>query len=233
MKIFWLVVFLTVSSKGLELNGIATAPSGGEVIYTEVHAVVLGDNGLNKKIETKYYNKKGELFAEMTSDFSKHPKIPEVKFSDSRFAKNEELNYNPTDGQVVFKTTTKDKKTETKTYKVTDEMAAAQGFDNFVKINFEKLGQSSVPLRFGVLSEMDFFSFKGYKKKNVSKNVIQFGIELSSFLLRMFSSELVLEYDITSRRILSYKGLSNILSDEGKPQDVLIKYTSATEGANQ
>lgn len=233
MKIFLLILFYIASAEALVLKGVATSLSSKEHIYTELHDVSVTENGLNKKIQTKYSKPNGDFFAEMVSDFSKNPTIPDVKFTDQRFEKSEELNFDIENNRIIFKTTTKDKKVVTKTHQLTKDMAAGQGFDNFVKINFDQLNTATVPLYFGVLSEMDFFTFKGYKKKDLNNNVVQFGIELSSFLLRMFSSELILEYDKKTKQILSYQGLSNILNDQGKSQDVLIKYSHSVEAPPQ
>ncbi len=220
---FFLILLTSLSGFSFELKGEATSLDGAVKIYTERHVITLDEKGLNKKIETKYFNPKGEIFAEMTSDFARNAAIPNVKFHDFRFQKTEELNLDSEQKSIVFKTLIVNKESIEKIIKINPNMAAGQGFDNFVKINFEKLQTSSVPLSFGVLSEMDFFSFKAYKKKETN-HVIQFGIELSSFFLRIFSSELVLEYDAETKQILSYRGLSNILTSENKTQDVLIKY---------
>lgn len=207
-----------------DLKGVASSVGDNKQIYTEVHKITVDNNRLNKKIQTKYYKPDGKLFAEMTSNFVKNVTLPDVKFSDSRFEKTEELNFDENKKTMTFVTTSGGKKTISKEFKVTEDMAAGQGFDNFVKLNFDKLKLAATPLTFGVLSQMDFFSFKGYKKKDIDENIVQFGIELSNFFLRMMSSELVLEYDSQTKQILSYKGLSNILTDDGKTQDVLIKY---------
>lgn len=128
---------------------------------------------------------------------------------------------------AIFRTTLKGKAPEEKKYEVKKDMVAGQGFDNFVKMNFEKMATKPVSFSFGVLSEMDFFSFDGYRKAEATDKVARFGIRMRSLLLRLFSNELLLEYDRDSRRLISYRGLSNILSDEGKSQEVYIKYESA------
>ena len=106
-------------------------------------------------------------------------------------------------------------------------MVAAQGFNNFVILNFEALKSGTVPLSFGVLSERDFFSFKGSQRAEPSANTVQFGIEISSFFLSLFLKELLVEYDVKTKHLVSYKGLSNLLTDQGKSQSVLIKYEEA------
>jgi len=222
-------IIFAFSAQAKTLQGVATSINDSKIVYLEEHHIEMGENGLNKKIETKYYTPEKKLFAEMTSDFSKNSTLPIVKFTDSRFNRVEEFTFDASGQHVIFTTKKMGQEMSSKKIPIANNMAAGQGFDNFIKINFEKLQKKPVSLQFGVLSEMDFFSFKGYKKKDVSAKSIQFGIDLSSFLLRFFSKELILEYDIEKKEILSYQGLSNILNDEGKPQSVLIKYSSSTK----
>lgn len=224
-----MALFYSFQATTLELKGVATRLDSKEPLYLEVHNITLNPSGLNQRIETKYFKPDGTQFAEMTSDFSKHPTVPEVKFTDLRFKKSEQITLNKTDNVVVFKSITENEKANTKEIKLQKHMAAAQGFDNFVKINFDKLSTSTVPLSFGVLSEMDFFSFNGYKRNDVNTQIVQFGIKLRSLLYRLFASELVLEYDTKTKQILSYKGLSNLLADDGKTQNVHIRYEHSKE----
>lgn len=228
MKIFWLFFLLNVQSKAMEVTGVASSLKGNVTLYTEIHKITKDQKGLNKRIETKYLNPDGKIFAEMVSDFAKNPTVPEIKFSDSRFDRTEELIFDEANSEMIFKMTT-GKKIQTKKFKWSKDMVVGQGFDNFIKFQFEQLKIASVPLSLGVIAEMDFFTFRGYKIQDVNKDVIQIGIELSSFFLRMFTTELVLDYDVKTQQILSYRGLSNILTNDAKSQDVLIKYSVKSE----
>lgn len=210
-----------------ELRGLAMDKSGQRQFYTEQHIITLSDEGLNKKIETKYFRPDGSLFATMSSDFSQNYRVPNVIFEDLRFQKKEELVLQAGGGTAIFRTTVKGKSPEEKKYEVQKDMVAGQGFDNFVKMNFEKMSTKPVSFSFGVLSEMDFFSFAGYRKAETPDRVARFGIRMKNLLFRLFSNELLLEYDRDSRRLISYRGLSNLLSDEGKSQEVFIKYETA------
>lgn len=228
---FVITSLFSVPLLALQMKGTAKSLDGKAVIYLENHKIELGENGLNKKIETSYSTPDGKVFATMISDFSKSSLIPEVLFKDDRFGKTETVSF--TEGnRIVFKTDfsdakSKDKSSE-KSYTLTKDMVAGQGFDNFVKINFEQLQKNKVPLNFGVLSEMAFFSFKGYQKPSNSEqeknDIVKFGINLTNPLYRLFSGELVLEYDRKTKIIKSYRGLSNLQSDNGKSQNVLINY---------
>lgn len=221
----WTALFLVLQSWSAtwELTGQVTSLDGKTPLYTEHHRVELDEKGLNKKIESQY-KKDGVEFARMNSDFSKSALVPDIEFTDSRFELKQELKQNEKK-ELVFRTLRKGQKEKTKTFSPTDSSVAGQGFDNFIKIKFDELQKSSVPLRFGVLEEMDFFSFTGKSRPALSADRARFGIKLSNPLLSLFLKELEVEYDVATRKLSSYRGLSNILDEKGKGQNVLIQYT--------
>lgn len=211
------------TSWSLELKGIAKSMDKKEVLYTEVHQITKNENGLNKFIETKYIDKDGKVFATMRSDFSKSPVLPIISFEDTRFSLKEELSWDD-DGKHVRLKITDPKGAQEKKFPVTDKMVAGQGFDNFIKTNYESMQKKALPIKFGVLSAMDFYSFKGYQKEKASSKSDKFGISLTNLVLRLFADELLVEYDPKTKQLLSYRGLSNIMSPSQKSQNVHIDY---------
>jgi hypothetical protein len=222
---WWAAVFLVFQSaaKTWELTGEATSLDGKVALYTEHHRIELDEKGLNKKIES-LYKKQGVELARMTTSFEKNPFVPDVKFHDKRSGVRQELSWNP-DAQVRFRTEKPGKPAQEEVHTARENSVAAQGFDNFIKTHFDQLLKSSMPLRFGVLEEMDFFSFTGGPKKALSPGRARFGIHVANPLLRLFVDELEVEYDISTRRIATYRGLSNLLDDKGRGQNVLIRYS--------
>lgn len=87
MKNLIILVSIMLSEAALchELRGMAMDKGGQRQLYTEQHLITLSDEGLNKKIETKYFRPDGSIFATMSSDFSQNYRIPNVVFEDLRF----------------------------------------------------------------------------------------------------------------------------------------------------
>lgn len=219
-----LVAFLSLSfAWSLELKGIAKSIESKDFLYTEMHTITKNEKGLNQFIETRYLNKEGQVFATMKTDFGKHPYLPHIVFEDKRFQLKEELVWDETDESIKLRVT-EGTKSEEKTFLVKGDMVAGQGFDNFIKANYEDLQKKAVPLKFGVLAAMDFYSFKGHRKEKDSNGLDKFGIQLSNVVLRLFADELLVEYDPKTKQIMSYKGLSNIMTPQKKSQNVFISY---------
>jgi hypothetical protein len=221
------ILALIFPTSALEVRGTARSLEDNSVLYTEVHKITVDDRGLNRKIVTQYLKPDGKVFAKMTSDFSKSDTIPIVSFEDYRFQKKEKIEFEEKEKTWRFFTALGNQESKAKDFTVSKDLVAGQGFDNFIKINFEKLNKNEVPLKFGVLSEMDFYSFRGYKKSSEAGKTVKFGIQLDNIFLRLFADELLVEYDVDSKRLKSYKGLSNIVKDDGGSQNVLISYESA------
>lgn len=209
-----------------ELNGVAKTLDGKKIVYIEKHRITLDDDGLNKTIESQYSRPDGSIFAKMTSDFSKNKTVPIIVFDDSRFKKREELQFHGEE-RVSLKTINNGKLLE-KHFPLEKNMVVGQGFDNFIKINFGKLTEDTVSLFFGVVTKLDFFNFTA-QKRNASKERVTFGINVKSRFLRLFLDELKVEYDVKSKQLVKYVGLSNLPDDSGRDQNVLIEYEKLIE----
>lgn len=202
------------------LTGVATNPKG-EVVYLERHEVQKDASDLNRFIRVEYSTPEGSVFATMTSDFSNHKAVPDTVFEDKRFGSKTIIKVS--DSKVKFEEFKNEKSLSKKEFKLTDSMVASQGFDNFIKMNSEKLLSRPVEFKFGVLEEKDFYTLVGYKK-SASEDTSEFGIKANSWLLRLFASELTVVYDSKTKRLKSFSGRSNILDPSGKAQDVTIRY---------
>jgi hypothetical protein len=219
-------ILCSTTTQALTLKGVAKSLDGKTTLYTELHQIVLDDKGENLKIDTSYAKPNGEVFAKMTSDFSKNKTVPIIFFEDLRLKKKEELTFSE-DGKTITLKLVKNGKAEEKNVPIKENMVVGQGFDNFVKINFEKLIKKSIGISFGVLAKLDFFNFTA-KFRGETKETSNFGINIDNVFLKLFLSELQVEYDTKTKQLVRYKGLSNLVSDSGDDQNVLIDYEKPT-----
>ncbi|MCO5113418.1 MAG: hypothetical protein M9899_04505 [Bdellovibrionaceae bacterium] len=231
MKILlsFLLSLIPIITYGLELKGTAKSLDTDKVLYVENHSITLDKERFYKSIESNYYDLKGDLIAQMKSDFSGNLMVPNIQFEDFRFKKKESLSF-INDKEVQFSIEKEGEAKKTKTIKYSENMVAGQGFDNFIKKNFNTLQNQNVPLNFGVLSSMSFYQFKGYSiAKKEESDLVKFGISLSNPVFRVFVKKLVIEYDKTTKVIKNYKGLSNLSDLKGKGQSVNIEYEIINE----
>lgn len=229
MKIlFLLFIFLGSFAHSLEFTGKAYDQEKGQLIYIEKHKTVDDANGFNQLIETQYTDPDGKAMATIRSDFKKDLVIPDVIFADTRFGFKDEQVYDPETKTVkIIRTSAKTGQTEKNEFKVKKNMLGGQGFNNFLVKNFDQLlDQQSIPVQFIVLSSRDFFEFKiqlsGNKK--LVPDQVEFGLSISSYFLKVFVSDIQTIYSKTTKRLQTFRGLSNLSNEKGKPYNVRIEY---------
>ncbi len=228
-----LFIFLSSLAHALEFKGKAYDQEKGQLIYIEKHKTVDDANGFNQLIETQYTDPDGKVMATIQSDFKKDLVIPDVIFVDSRFGFKDEQIYDP-DTKIVKITRTNDKtgKIEKNEFKVKKNMLGGQGFNNFLVKNFDQLlDKKSIPVQFIVLSSRDFFEFKIQLSGNtkLEPDQVEFGLSISSYFLKVFVNDIQTIYSKTSKRLLTFRGLSNLSNDKGKPYNVRIEYEYPTK----
>lgn len=217
-----LLLFASLVSAA-DLVGEATLIDSGKAVYTERHQITTGNDGRNRRIRSEYTRPSGEVFATKVTDFSKNPLLPDVVFEDRRFGLKEELILEDKGKTLLIRRNQTGAKTEETRLQTRPDMVAGQGFDNFLKIHFDDLQSKERPISFVVPPKMDFFRFDAIALPTESERV-RFRLRASSFLLRLFADSIEVEYDRDTRRLLTYRGLSNLDSDDGKAQSVLIRY---------
>jgi hypothetical protein len=220
----FLILLMSQNTQGQDLFGTANDLKTGEFRYFERHAISRGEDNLTKMIRADYLNKDGQVFASMTSNFSEDSFLPEISFQDSRFSISETQSYNVKQKKLVLLKSEKNREPQKKELTVVDNMVSGQGFNNFLLANFDHFAKKAIHFNFVVLSKMDFYRFEVVHSQNANADERSFSLSPGNFLFRMFSHPIEVAYDLRSKRLLRYKGLSNILSDSGKSQEVLITY---------
>lgn len=226
--VFISIVMLSVVASGFELIGTAKDIKSGKIIYIEKHQITNDAKGFNRLIQTDYTRPNGEIFASIKSDFSKSLFLPEVEYKDQRFQLTETQTYDKESQKVVLTKIEKNKEAEKKEFAVKDNFVTGQGFNNFIKTHFEALPGKAIEINFIVLARMDYYKFNILPQKIESTTERSFALTAGNFIFRMFSHPIEVSYDARTCRLLTFKGLSNIMNDQDKSQEVLIHYSEGT-----
>ena len=192
--------------------------SKNKLVYVETHSYTKLPSGEITDINTKYHNPNGKLIAEVVSDFSKDPFVPDTIFNDYRFQEKQELTYNKDTKIITMKITDlKNNKSTSDTLKRTDNMVSGQGFHNYILKNFDK---DKADIKFIVLPKMDYFSFYFQKEKAKTEGIRKFALKISSWVLRALVKEIVVEYRESDKSLVLFDGLTNI-DDDNRGSQVL------------
>jgi hypothetical protein len=209
---------LAESPRTERYEGVARSPSG-EILYRERHEVTeLGSRPL--RALTVYYDKSGAEIGRLESDFSKSSYAPSYRFEDRRAKKSE-------GAQMSGSTVTLRYGGERKELRVNpgDTLVAGQGLHHYVRLNLDKLARGAASVRFAIPSRLDTYGFRVRPVASPRPGVVRLRIEMSSVILRQLAPNLEVDYELGTRRLLRYRGVSNLEGPDGSTQDVVIVYS--------
>jgi len=198
-------------------EGIARAPSG-EIVYRERHEVT--ENGLKPlRAVTVYYDRTGREIGRLDSDFSKSPYAPNYRFTDRRTGKTEGAEVVGSKVRLRYQREQKDL-----TIDAGETLIVGQGLHHYVRLNLQKLARSEATVEFAIPSRLDTYRFRLRPLSSPAPGVVRLRIEISNFILRQLAPSIDVDYELSTRRLVRYRGVSNLDDKDGSTQDVVIQY---------
>lgn len=196
--------------------------SDGELEFLEEH-IVKYENDRIAKIKTIYYDAGLKKIGEQVSDFSHGPQFGSYDFKDERLRYHDGARV-MSDQILIYCKEAPEAGIKEKYLRKDSNQIVGQGFHQFIVTNLDSLVQGAIISAKLVLpAHMDQFDIRIYKRK-IENGRIQIQIELDNWFLRLFTPHLEAEYDLSSRRLLYYRGLSMISDLSGKTVEVEVSY---------
>lgn len=216
----------SISAEIVRFTGEAYDLKSGKFIYTENHEEHY-KNGKHAFSIVRYKDPGGNTLAEKKIYFDRHLQKPHYILKDLRDGYVEGLKY--TGGAVKLLSRRKaSEEIKEKTVTIPGPAVFDGGFDYFVRENFDKLLQKKpLAFNFAVPIELDYFKFRVvYQKEEVIRNrkAITFRMEPDNFVVRQLVSPIYISYDLEKRRLLRYKGISNVNDPSGKSYKAMIEF---------
>ena len=197
----------------------------GEIAYTEEHRMIY-ENGRPQRNETRYRDANGDEIAVLKSNFTTHPYVPSYSFEDRRFGRQDGTFV---DGNWVkiYGRADQNAPVQQDQIRLENDMVTGQGLHVYLRDHLDELAEGDAirQVRFLVPLEGRDFVFR-IRRLNApgAPDVAAFNIEADSWLLRLFAPTLEVRYDRATRRLLSYRGASNLLGTDRNVQNVTITY---------
>lgn len=203
------------------------ARENGKIVYLESHEVTFDDKNNVLEAKTTYFDPDEKAIAALSSNFRQSLSLPEHVFEDYRTkgqygirrSDNKIILFNKDDGKPE---TTKVLESNSDKDRV---QVGCQGFNYFLKGKIDSLrDQKSLPVLFMIPGDLSTYKFVlNYVRENADQTV-EFSVKIENVFLRLFAPELEFRYDQKKQRIVWYKGISNIKSNDNKPMNVVIEY---------
>jgi hypothetical protein len=218
------LVFLVTSQAAAEgghverYDGVAKTPDG-QFLYREHHEVTETD-GKPQRALTVYYDHAGKEIGRLSSNFEHSPYAPAYRFTDERTGKQESAAVSGARLELAYQGAQK-------TLAVPGDqlLIVGQGLHHFARQNLERLARETVTVRFAVPSRLDTYVFRIRPLTPPKPGVVRLRIEIDSWLLRQLAPHLEVDYELATRRLLQYRGVSNLEAPDGSTQKVVIRYS--------
>jgi hypothetical protein len=197
----------------------------GQLVYREKHQFTVGGDGKVISSKTEYLNPDGKPIALLENRFAESLNCPAHDFQDFRNGQKHGVRY--VDGKPVMYNQEKDKPEETKSLSEKEQkgrmVVGGQGLHYYLREHFSELNKKDIPILFLIPGRLEGYKFELNFLRDTN-GVLDYEIEIDNFFLKLFAPKLDMVYERSSKRLLNYKGLSNLLDDKGKNQSVEIKY---------
>lgn len=203
----------------------------GAVLYLESHDVRRSGDRLHSATTT-YRDPEGRVLAVLETDFSRDPFAPSYRFRDLRSAAVEVV-------EVSAEGVTLGAGDRIRALALpavpSRRLVAGQGLDRYVRDRLDELeAGSELRVAFAIPSRQDFYDFRVRALRGEGNDrTVRVRVEIDSWVLRLFAGSLDVEYDRASRRLLRYRGLSNLTDARGDNPEVEITYAYPEEGTSR
>jgi hypothetical protein len=147
--------------------------------------------------------------------------MPTYVFEDRRRGYREGLR-DENGEHIIFKKTG-DSEEEAEKVTNTEDVFSCQGWHYYLVNNLAALERENVELNLILPSELKALPFEIQRVRSEGDRVEAI-LKFNHWLFRYFSPTLQLVYDSKSKKLVEYRGISNILDSEGNRQDVGIVY---------
>ena len=203
--------------------GYAYDQQTGRLLYSETHHEIVRDG---RPIENTvvYRDDEGRVFAQKHIDFQKSQVMPDFRLVNTENGHVEGARGGETRLSVHFQ-----RRAGSEVRKASVEIPSNgivdAGFDRFIEQNWAALADGKVLEReFLIPSQLEFYTFEIAKITSREPGEMAFRLQIKSLILQMFVPSVRVYYDMQTRTLLRYEGISNIRNAAGENFDVRIEF---------
>jgi hypothetical protein len=220
----------SANAETLRFHGYATNMENGKYLYTELHEQEV-ENGQVQTAAISYFDAAGKLVSRKTLDYRKNRTIPVFRAETPEQGYVEALRA-VSAGKLDLLKVTREKGEQAKALDIPKgQVAADSGFNHLIQDNLPRiLAGETVQFHLVVAGNLDVYHFRARKigeERFEAAPAALLRVEPDS-LLRFLVDPLDLLYDPSTRRLLEYRGVSNILDPATSKvyKKVRIRYSS-------
>jgi hypothetical protein len=226
--------------QSIRYSGTAYSLDDDQILYREDHTLTMKD-GQPIERTTLYYDADNQLFAEKNNRYrsqfnnpdsnnadsnnadSDNPATPDFMLTDDRYGYSESMEQDGKRWRVEYK---EPKESGNKILSKPDYTPVIDaGFDEFVRAHWNDLMKGdTVNFSFAVPSRLEWIDFRLIPLAQ-KDGTLTVEMRLKSRWIAWLLDPVFLSYDIKSKRLLTYRGLTNIRTIDGDGIKAEIRYT--------
>lgn len=222
------VIFSSANANPVSSKSFAFDIESGKFIYNEIHSDEFSTEGLKKRI-SNFVDDKGDLISRRVMEFNKDLARPNFTIEDFRIGYLEGAEVLSSNKVKVFKRESFDEKLEETILTIDGDYVIDGGLTFYFQQNWQKLLKGErLEFYFVTPNRLDYYSFRVYKKdihEINGRKGMRLILEPASFILRQFVDPILITYELESKEILLYEGISNVYDENGNIYNVKIDYT--------
>jgi len=226
----FLAMFLSVGAFPEGAQGerfIGKAVNGnGALEYIEHHYLEY-ENGKISESRTIYYDPHNRKIGYLISEYSQGPQFGSYDFKDFRAEYQDGAKVTPRGIQLFKKNGSEDDAEEIYLPRDTGQIVG-QGIHHFIVHNLDAISRGeTIEVKMVLPSRLDQYDLR-IRKLNLEGDTLYVRVEIDNWFLRLFAPHMDCEYDMKTRRLLRYEGISNLTDGSGKHAEVVITYAYET-----
>lgn len=194
----------------------------GQLAYQERHTITYRD-GRILNIKTVYTDKNKVPIAKTESDFSKNRELGNYDFHDDRHMYHDGARVYA-DRIAIFHRESPHADLQLKYLAREKNQVLGQGFNQFLIGKLDEIAAGKVVYAKLVMpAKLDQFDVVIHKE-DIRENRIHIRIDVDSWFLKLFVPHIKVVFDMKSRRLLSYHGVSMVADESGDTTGVSVSY---------
>jgi hypothetical protein len=222
-----LAFFLWVSTASgavtTEVFSARALNQSGGLEYTENHAVSY-ENGKVTRSRTVYFDPAGRMIGELVSEYLPSPQFNTYSFKDMRAGYEDGVAVEE-ERLRLFRKKSPGANPESAYLRMAPDQVVGQGFHHFLRLNLEAVAAGEIfHIKLVMPSRLDQYNFR-IRKVKMEGRTLHIRLEIDNWFLRIFAPYVDCEYDLSTRRLLRYVGISNLEDGSGSHPKVDIVYS--------
>ena len=190
--------------------------------YSEEHALTYQNDRI-AAIKTTYFDADSRQIASQVSEFTHGPQFGSYDFRDERHQYNDGARV-MADRILLYTKKNPAADTKRKYLAKKPDQIVGQGFYQFVAANLDALARGrSISAKLVLPAQMNQYDVR-IRKRHIQGHRMLLVVELDNWFLRLFTPNVQVEYDLESRRLLWYRGISMVPNKDNQNVEVVTTY---------